>query len=789
MTLTRALVLLALAVAAGGPAAQTATGAVAGRVVDAETGAPVPGATVRLASPTRGVAADAEGTFRIEGVRGGPAVLLTSAVGHASRSDTLAVRQGETAWVVIRLAPDAQALGEVVVRARAAALPTSLSLSGEDLRQRLGGSVAATLAGEPGLWQRYNGPAAAQPVVRGLTGDRVLVLEDGVPTGDVATTAADHAVTVDPLTAQRIDVVRGPAALLYSSVVLGGVVDVVREDVPIVRPDRVAVSGQAQGESAVRGAGAGGSVVAPVGPLAVRAEGSGRFAGDTVTPSGTLPFTDLDARTLGAGAAWIGDRARVGVAARDVRQTYGVPSTFGGVTLPGAHDGGIYVDLYRQTARAEAEIKRIGPFASVEADASASRFYQAEYELGGFVGTEFGQLVGSARAVGSYGREGAARGGVGVSGLWRDWAAAGSQTGTRPAVQRGAAVFAYHEQPLGGSPVGALTLQAGLRFDAERTVPRDTASSRIASGLRLTGIRATSFAEPSGALAFVIAPEAGWRVGVSGVRSVRLPAVEELYSNGPHLAAYAYEVGNPTLGPEIGWGGEAFVRLDRPGVRAEATAYASRISGYVRYAPLVDAATGRPLLDYRLRRYEVYQAAATDARLVGAEGRLAIEPAGGPLAGWTLDLGAQWVHGTDLDAATDADRPLPFMPPAHARLALSREGVRLGPLALSAGLTLDAAARQRRVPAPPPGLVACLDAEPGAAGCPAALPGEFVPTAGRVLVGGHVGFQLTAGGAVHAVALRVENALDTAWRDPLSRIKSVAPQPGRNVVLTYRIDL
>lgn len=787
MTGVRVLLFLALAVAGISTAvAQTGPiGSVTGRVVDAATWDGVPGATIRLVGTARGAATEPDGAFRLARVAAGQIVLLTTAVGYVGRTDTLTIRAGEATHVTLQLASDTEALDEVVVQAQAAALPTSLSLAGDALRERLGGSVAATLAGTPGLWQRYNGPAAAQPVVRGLAGDRVLVLEDGVPTGDVATTAADHAVTIDPLTAQRIDVVRGPAALLHSSVVLGGVVDVVREDIPLVRPSRIGASGQAQGESAVRGAGIGGAIVAPMGPLAVRAEASGRFADDTVTPAGALPFTDLDARTLGAGAAWIGDRIRVGIAARDVRQTYGVPSTFGGVTLPGAHAGGIYVDLYRQTARAEVEVQRVGLFEAVEVEASASRFYQAEYELGGFVGTEFGQLLGTTRVVGRYGRAGAARGGIGASALVRDWAAAGSQTGTRPAVQRGAAVFAYHEQPLGGSPLGALTLQAGFRFDIERTVPRDTTSSRIASGRRLTGIRAQTFAEPSGALALVAAPGAGWQVGVSGVRSVRLPAVEELYSNGPHLAAYAYEVGNPALGPEIGWGGEAFARLERPTLRAEAAVYASRVAGYVRYAPLVDNATGRPLLDYRLRRYEVYQATATDARLLGAEGHVAFAPARGSLAGWTLDVMAQWVHGTD----TEADEPLPFMPPVHARLAVAREGVRLAGLRLGAGLSLDAAARQDRVPAPPPGLVACLDAAPGEAGCPAALPGEFVPTAGRVLVGGHLGARLDAAGAVHAVTLRVENALDTAWRDPLSRIKSVAPQPGRNVTLTYRIDL
>lgn len=771
-----AAVLVPAASLASASTACAQSGAVAGRVVDAVSGRSVPGANVLAVGTGRGTAADTAGAFRLGGLPAGRVALRVSAVGYADARVEIEVEAGTIVDSVVRLAPRVEALDEIVVQARVATLPTSLTLEGEALRERLGGSVAATLAGEPGLWQRYNGPAAAQPVVRGLTGDRVLVLEDGVRTGDVATTAPDHAVTIDPITASRIDVIRGPAALLYGSVVLGGVVNVVRENIPVTQPEDVVLTAQTQAESAVRGIGGGGVVEAPLGPLALRAEASGRFADDTVTPAGELPFTDLGARTLGAGASWVGRRGRIGVAARDVRQTYGVPSVFGGVTLPGAHDGGIYVDLYRQSARTEAVAERVGPLDALEVDAAVSRFYQAEYELGGFVGTEFGQVLYEARASGRYGRAGSRRGAVGISALARDWAAAGSQTGTRPAVERAAAVFTYHEQPLGSTPLGRFTLQLGARFDVQEIVPRDTTSSRIASGRRLTGIRARQFAEPSAALALLLTPGEKWEIGVSAARSVRLPAVEELFSNGPHLASFAYEVGNPRLDAETGFGLEAFAKWQRSGLNVETTVYTNRIDGYVRYAPLVNAMTGRPLLDYRLRRYEVYQATASDARFWGAEGRLAVTPA----PGWSAEATGQWVRGTNADTG----EPLPFVPPLHGRLAVSRTG-----RYLRGGLNLDAAASQRRVPPPPSGLVTCLDAAPGEAGCPQALPGEFVPTAGRVLVGGWLGLRLMALGTVHAVTLRIDNALDTAWRDPLSRIKSVAPQPGRNVSLTYRLDL
>lgn len=748
------------------------TGAVKGRVVGAD-GSAVVGATV-VPDIGGGTATGEDGTFRLDGLAPGERALTVRTVGFVTDSVRVRVRPGEVARVTIRLRIDVALLGEIVVTGEAARLPTSVTLSGDALRERLGGSVAATLSGVPGLWQRYNGPAAAQPVVRGLAGDRVLVLKNGVRTGDVATTAADHAVTIDPIGAQRIDVIRGPAALLYGSVVLGGVVDVQTGELPQALPETASGFAQAQAEGAAPGAGVAASATIPIGPVAFYAEASTRRADDTRTPLGELPFTDLDARTLAASATLFAGRWRLAASGRDVRQTYGVPSGFGGVTLPGAHTGGIYVDLYRQSGRLVLTGEEVGPLARVTLGGALSRFYQAEFERGGFVGTEFGQVLGSLNVQGFYGRDGNPRGAFGLSLLERDWAAAGSQTGTRPATSRTVSAFGFHEQPLGATALGALALQAGLRWDVLTLTPRDTTSSRIASGRRLTGIRARDFAEPSGALALVLTRPGGWTTGVSMARSVRMPAVEELYSNGPHLASFAYEVGNPALLAEVGWGAEAFVGVERPVGGAQLTLYRNAVAHYVRYAPLIGA-DGRPLRDYRLQRYDVYQATADDAVLQGMEAEADVRLGTAWRAGATL----QGVWGRD----TGTGEALPFIPPLHTRLTLRRDGRRV-----LGGLALDAAAAQRRVPTAPGALVGCVGRE-GIGDCPDALPGEFVPTGGRALVSLWIGGRMDVRGSLHSLTLRVDNALDTAYRDPLSRVKTVAPQPGRNVSLLYRLDL
>jgi iron complex outermembrane receptor protein len=761
--------------------------AVTGRVVEAPGGAPIAAAQVALVDGGRTATTGADGRFALAGAGRGAHAVTVRRIGYAPET----VRLEAGVPTDVRLRATALALPSMTVRAPGRerrlgdAVALGTVLEGAALDRQLAASVAATVAGEPGVTMRTNGPMAAQPVVRGLTGDRVLVLEDGQRTGDVATTAPDHAVTIDPLTARRVEVVRGPAGLLYGGSVLGGIVNVVREDVPRARPERVAGFIGAQGESVNAGGSVGGALDAPLGPLAVRATGSWRVAGDTRTPGGPLPFTDVDAHDAGLGAALAGRAGFAGVAVRDVRSAYGVPSSFGGLALPGSHTGGVYVVLRRSTARAEASWRRdSGAVQSVDVAVQGVRFEQDEQERGGFVGTRFGQLAASGdmvvrfrhRAALPAGAQGT--GAVGVWGQWRDFRSTGSYTGTRPAEVHAGALYGFEEVRL-----GRVALSAGARLDRLRVAPLDSTPSRL-----LPEVRTRDFAALSGAVAAAVDVRAGARVGVSVARGFRPPAVEELYSAGPHLATYAYEIGNPALRPERGRGVDLFARVDRPGLAAEVAGFVSRIDDFVFQAPLVDAATGLPQRDPRLRRYPVYQAAQAGARLLGAEGRVQWELPLAALPGLALDATASWVRGVRLDAAGRG--PLPAMPPLRARLQLRRERPRW-----FASVGTEAAARQGRVPPSPPGVAdpaaACVAraVDDGAQAEAGLLPAEFCPTPGWALLNGSAGVRWPLGGRLHALTLGVDNALDARWRDHLWRAKQVALQPGRNLRLLYRVTL
>ncbi len=733
------------AAAQGRPAADTpAEGTLIGRIVDADRDAPLAGVAVRIPALGRGEISHADGAFHLRGLPSGTYALSLRRIGYAPVEREVVVPAGDTARVTVRMRASALEVPGVVVtaggreqRADEVFQPTSV-LSGTELRRRADASVAATLAGEPGIAQRYNGPAASQPVIRGLSGDRVLVLEDGNRTGDVSSTSADHAVSVDPLGAERIEVVRGAAGLLYGSNALGGVINVIREDVPRMRPERLTGSASLQAESVNEGVSAAAELGGAVGPVAWRVAGSGRVAGDTHTPLGVLPSTDLGGHSAGAGLSWIQPEGFVGFAVRDFALDYGVPGTFRGQTIPGAHEGGVDIEMRRVTGMGTAAwLAGLGPFSSVEMDGTYTWYRHREIESRGFVGTEFGQLSGTARVIARHRHEGAVLRQEGALGLWgsgKDFSVAGSNTGTRPAREYTLAGFGYEE--LGWN---AFRLQAGARYDWTRIEPLDTRAGQLGE----VGTR--DFGAVSASVSGLVEILPDLTTGVTVARAFRTPAIEELYSDGPHLADYSYNIGNPTLDPEFGLGLDLFARLSRPRLRGEAAVFRNRIDRFIHYVP-----TGE--LDPRLGRFPVYQAAQTDALLLGGEGMVEWEA----VSSLVLRAQGSYVRGSDVEK----DEPLPAIPPPQGLV-----GGRYERPQWFASVEWRLAADQDRI-----------------------AENEIV-TDGYSLLELGAGLRWTAWGQTHSLTLGVGNLTDQTWRDHLSRIRAVAPQPGRNLRLLYHVEL
>lgn len=725
---------------------------VVGRVADAATGAPLPAAVVRLVELHRDARSHENGTFTLGAVMPGRYQLTVQRIGYRSVSRVVDVQVGMDS---LRLEMTASPLqlgatvvtGQVSERGAADAISPANVLADAKLDRVLDGTVAATIRGTPGVAMASMGPATARPVIRGLSGDRVLLLEDGQRPGDLSSSSMDHAIAVEALTARKVEVVRGPMSLLYGSSALGGVVNVIRQEVPSVAVDHLHGGMSMQASSVNDGGTLGGYAEFPLAGFAVRAEGSGRLAGDLRTPVGRLVNTGVTSAGAALGVSRVGDWGYSGLSYRFYGNEYGIPGGF-----VGAHPGGVDIRMFRHTVRSETDWHpRSGRFESVKATATFTAYEHDELTRSGSVATSFNQLQSSFELVARHAHAGVAEGGVlGLRAQYRDIDPAGAIRATRTA-DWSLAGFVIEE--FGAGPLRA---QAGLRYDLAQFTPLEDRNIVVQDDTLPVVPR--SFGSVSGSLGAIYSWTNGVRLGASVSRSYRTPDFNELYSDGPHLAAYSYDVGDPRNRQETGLGADLFLRVDRDRVRGEVAVFANRMDGYL--FPRNTGELGRVGERWK------FQFTNEDATLVGAEGEFELTVA----EHIVVEATASYVRGTiagarDSIPATGGEparlesRYLPLMPPLNGRLGMRHETPRW-----SYGAGLRLAARQTLI-------------------------GDFeTPTDGYATVDLNVGRRFVVGSRLHSLTLRVDNLLDAEIREHLSRTKEIIPEAGRNIALLYRVQ-
>ena len=708
-----------------------------GIVLDAQTRHPLPGTIVRVVNLNRQDVTHEDGAFHLGPLAHGRHTISIERLGYRRevRAVTLTSRQVLRLVVELRVSaielPGLVVTGTVGARRGEETLRPIDAVAGQELARKLDITVAGTLQREPGMATSSTGPATARPIIRGLGGDRVLILEDGARPGDLSSASADHALSIDPLNAVRMEVVRGPTALLYGSNAIGGVVNVIRDEVPAAVPDRPTGSVTLHGES-VNDALAGGAVgTVGLGPIALRAEGSVRGAGDLRTPGRPLENSDLRTINTAVGAGIARRWGNAGVSFRYFDNEYGIPPE-----PEGGHTEGVRIDMRRYAVHGKADLHgHVGPYTQFGLDAIYTNYRHRELEPGGIVGTEFGLLTAATELIARHEQLGRFLGGaIGMRIDWQDYAAGGSSE-TPPARELGLAGFFLEEFDL-----GAVRMQAGARYDWHRVEPRAaTTESEIGE------IRTRTFGAVSASFGGLLALTPAVQLGASVARAFRTPGIAELYSMGPHLATYSYEVGNPDLAAEVGIGFDAFLRLRTPTVNGEVAAFRNALDNYIYYRD-TGALTGTQL--------PIYQASGTDAVLTGLEAT----------AEWlvlpqlVLDGVVSFVRG---ERETETGRrPLPFMPPlqgsANARYERAKYFI---------GAGWQGAARQDRVAAD-----------------------EFeAATPGFGLWNAVLGYRFTALQRVHSITLRADNLTDVLYYDHLSRTKELFPEAGRNLSLVYRV--
>jgi iron complex outermembrane receptor protein len=556
---------------------------------------------------------------------------------------------------------------EIVVtgyaRNRADILSGSAVVSGDDLAREQRPTIGDTLARLPGVSATSFGPNASRPVLRGFQGDRVRILTDGIGSLDVSSASADHAVSINPLTADRIEVLRGPAALLFGSAAIGGVVNVVDSRIPRRVPTEAAhVEAIIDYASAANQRSGNGEIDVPVGPhFVVHADGSYsdsddlRVGGYLLTPAlraeaaaspdaGIRALADLRGRLpnsagktwdVAAGAAWIDGDSNAGLSISHYDSLYGVPIRFSLDPAVAAEAPRIDIAQTRIDGRAEIDTGS-GFIDSVRLRGGWSHYRHFELAENGDIGTAFYNEGFEGRAEAHQSIRGGWGGDFGAQYYQSDLRVSGDEKFLPPDLTRQLGLFMLETLDR-----GAFKAEGGLRYEHSSLHADADADLGNAELER-------NFDAMSGAIGASYAVAPSLRFGVSLSRSERAPDVEELFANGPHAGTQAFEIGDPDLGTEKSWGVEATLRRTGDAISFSASIFKSWFSGYI-----YDRQTGQVRDDL-----PVFQTSQDDATYSGVEleGSARLGQIGETMI--NFDGVADYVRAT-----IDSAGPAPHIPP------------------------------------------------------------------------------------------------------------------------------
>lgn len=631
-------------------------------------------------------------------------------------------------------------------RTQADLIGSASVLAGSDLTEARQATLGETLAAMPGTASTYFGPGASRPILRGLGANRVRVLANSTDTLDASNTSPDHAVSVEPFLVKRIEVVRGPASLLYGSSAVGGVVNVIDHRIETTLPDRP-VSGVLDTSVTDNGEGyaVGGVVDVALTAdekretgLVLHLDGFRREADDLKVPgasgqedtpgvpmpSGKLYNSALDSEGGSAGLSYVSPGFDAGVNFNGFDTNYGIPFA----------ESGEVVDIGLRQRRIDAQAaytQDFGVFEEARVKFGHADYRHEEFE-GGAPGTVFEnngfdgriELI-NADVLGWTGAVGAQ---IGASELSAIGAEAFIPTHTTDSV----AAFIFEERTSGANTwqLGARIEHRDIQADAFRAfAPRDDA--RVTYG---------------GSAGVIHKLDESYRLFGSYSYTERAPNGQELFADGPHHGTGAYEIGDASLDTERSHGFEAGVRKTQGFVTGSATGYVNFFDGYI-----FEQASGLEVNEDNLPPGPGEEGLAQtffvqrDAVFYGVETEAIWHLH--QTTGHTLDF----TTGLDYVRATDSKgEDLPRIPPLKGRLALDwRQG------AWHVGTDVVLVAKQ-------------TDSS--------ATEGD---TAGYGLVGLSLGYRMNVSAVTYDFFVRASNLLDAEARAHASFLKDIAPLPGR----------
>ena len=531
-------------------------------------------------------------------------------------------------------------------------------LSGEKLDARKQATLGRTLANEVGVQSSYFGPGVGRPIIRGQDGARVQVLSEGLATGDVSAVSVDHALSIEPFLADQIEILRGPATLLYGSGAIGGAVNVVDGRIAESLPEQT-ISGRAEARIASGNdeRSAMGRLDARTGNVVLHVDALSRKTDDYDIPGfaesaalraaeetvegeheheeeayGTLPNSALETQAGALGLSWIGERGFLGASVSRYDTLYGVPGH------QHSHEGeseeepaAVSIDLDQHRHDLRAGLDELGMFESLRFKFADTGYQHAELE-GEEIGTRFDNQSREARLEAVHAKVLGFAGALGAQWSDREFDAIGEEAFVPSTETRDRGLFWTGEQAF-----GAFKMDLGLRADNNdiQTIPQDLAPTRLISRDFDTHSASTAFKwDASNSL--------HWTLGLDTAQ--RAPTAEELYSNGLHVATGVLEIGTDTLKKEIANQIELGLHWHGERVRASANLFSTWMDNYIYLSQLesVDE-PGTALSDDGV---PIALWSQTDARFIGIELEASFMLADNASGEWDLRVFGDRVNAT-----------------------------------------------------------------------------------------------------------------------------------------------
>lgn len=672
---------------------------------------------------------------------------------------TLLLSMSAAASAQDRLTDEIIVTGSPLTRSVDEAITGVSVLTGEELSNRLAGTIGETLKSEPGVSSTFFGAGASRPIIRGQGGDRVRVLTNGIGSIDASSASPDHAVAAEPAQAERIEVLRGASLLRYGSSGSGGIINVIDGRIPTELPENGVDGAVRIGASSVdNGREAAGSLDFGAGNIAFHIDGTLRETDDYRIPGfaesarlraleeaeaeeegeehdeeeeafGRLENSQTKSSALTGGASYIGERGFIGFAVHKFDSDYGIP---GGhedeEEEEGAEEGGeeeeeegeeqVTIDLDQTRFDVNGALEFDGPIERVQFFGGYADYEHTEFEAPGEPGTVFTNEGYEARLEAIQRENNGWSAAYGVQLRNRDFAAVGEEAFVPPTETQQIGIYTFHEKEIGN-----FHLEGAARY--ENTQQENSVTNEDID-FNLISVSAGGDVHLTDAV----------RIGGTVFRTERAPTTEELFSNGPHLATEQFELGDATLGKETATGVELAFRHREDGHYLTVNAFYTDYSDYIFETETGEEEDGLP----------VFQFTGEDASFKGFEVQGGMDLA--EFGSFTLkaDALAEYVR-----AKTDSG-DLPRIPPLSVLTGIEADSERFNFRA-----ELDYAAEQNKVET------------------------FEIPTDDYALVNLFATWRAPTGSQDVRLSLSVLNLLDDDARQHTSFLKDVVPLPGRNV--------